>query len=82
MKRQNCIMLYSTLMLLLLTVVSLAAYASARDEYAVGGELIPVNPAPFLLSPTLLAAVTAVLLFIIASIFVKGFPIKIVIERA
>lgn len=83
MKRIKYLMLLPTLYILVLTGIFLTAYASPspRDEYAVGGEIIPVNPTPYLLSPVLLAAVTAIIIFIAASILVEGFPVKIVIEN-
>ncbi len=82
MKRLEYLILFSTLSILVTTGIFLTAYAqpSPRDEYAVGGEIIPVNPSPFLLSPALLTAVIIVALFIAASIFVKDFPVKIIIE--
>lgn len=78
MRRLVYLILFSTLSILAFTWLSLTA--SARDEYAVGGEIIPVNPSQFLLSPALLAAVTIILVFIVASIFVNDFPVKITIE--
>ena len=52
-----------------------------EKEYAVGGEIIPVNPTPYLLSPALLAAIAIVAVILAASLTVKGFPIRIEITR-
>lgn len=60
--------------------LSTTAY-STTDQYAVGGEIIPVNPAPYLLNPALLAAIVALVAFLAALITIKGSPIRIEIER-
>ncbi|MBS7637775.1 hypothetical protein KEJ49_02635 [Candidatus Bathyarchaeota archaeon] len=82
MRKSEYLILFSTLSILAFTGLFLTAYGSpsTKDEYAVGGEIIPVNPSPFLLSPALLAAVTIILVLIVASMFLKDFPVKITIE--
>ena len=55
---------------------------SNDEKYAVGGEITPINETPFILNPYALAAMATVIAVIAASIALKKFPIKIVIEKA
>ena len=55
---------------------------SNDEKYAVGGEITPINETPFILNPYALAAIATVIAVITASIALKKFPIKIVIEKA
>jgi len=55
---------------------------SNDEKYAVGGEITPINETPFILNPYALAAIATVIVVITASIALKKFPIKIVIEKA
>ncbi|MEM2126701.1 MAG: hypothetical protein QXH67_00565 [Candidatus Bathyarchaeia archaeon] len=78
--------------LLLSTIIILATIGAAlttlpveapdgQREYAVGGEIIPVNPTPYLLNPILLAAVAIIAVILLASLTVESFPIRIEITR-
>jgi len=55
---------------------------SNDEKYAVGGEITPINETPFILNPYALAAIATVIVVIAASIALKKFPVKIVIEKA
>jgi hypothetical protein len=50
------------------------------DRYVVGGEIVPVNPVSYIFSP-LFVGLVVVVAFIVAALTVKGFPVRITVER-